>query len=460
MIKKQFVSYSIVIFVIAMVAEQLDYANHWISPYLLFYISLSVSLWYILQYRIRHLLSFDILFLLIYNLISFYNLIVDEADLNRLYFSFSNPTMYKTYIVSLLGLLAYILGSLVSDNIYSYRKNKTIIPESKKHYANIDKASSIMPYITLLYIIYLFITGQYVILFKYTNASQVDAANTVIVYSTILIFATSVFEFIRLKQMHISTLFGFMKHVNRLYLLLLVGLTLLLFFTGNRNESLFIIIPAIVLYDAYIRNITNRIFILGCIFGIVLMVLVGLTRQGDSSINQSISSLSTVDFVRDFSSAGLSNMYLIDLADHGLMDYGLNGIISLLSSVPFLGGFVVNLFDLQTLPRTALLTTNGMMGAHEIGGMGTGLVGDMYFTGKIFFVLIWMFFLGYVLSKIYHKIYGEKNVNVYMMILYAFMISDSIYYVRSEWYTPFRYIGFTALISYIFLNIEFKRKKV
>ena len=426
------------------------------SPYLYAICSLYISIGYLLKYRRNHLLCFELFFLLVYNLTSFFNLIVSADDLSRLYFSFSDNIIYKTYIVTSIGLCFFLLGCIFANRKVASSHMKNDVVKIKLDF-NTRLSANLMSYIVLLYIIYLYITKQYIILFKYVDSSQIDSAITVIVYLTILMLATSILEISRLRKLQCFTFRAILKNINKLYFLEVISITLLFFFTGNRNEAILIILPAIILFDSLLIPMSNKVLLLGASAAFLFNIVIGLTRSGDAY--EGFNNISFYEYVRDFSSTGLSNMYLIQYADDGHINYGLNGLVELFSSVPFLGGVIVELFDIQTMDRSALLTTKGMLGVNAVGGMGTGLVGDLYHTGLIYMVIIWMFLIGFLLAYLYANIYILKKSSIYTMAIYSYMVANSIYYIRSEWYTPFRYIGFTIIILFILSHL-FKTKRI
>ena len=162
--------------------------------------------------------------------------------------------------------------------------------------------------------------------------------------------------------------------------------------------------------------------------------------------------ISLFDMTRDFGYANIDSMYLIEDTDlHGAKGFNM-GIISLLSSIPFVGGMLVSLFGIEEFTRSAIATTEGMNITYT--GLGTSLVGDTYYTGGIIFVLVYFFLLGRLMSYLHSQFYFRKVINVYTLVIYAFMFSNAIYCLRSEWYTSFRYIGFSIVILFLCLTLK------
>ena len=140
--------------------------------------------------------------------------------------------------------------------------------------------------------------------------------------------------------------------------------------------------------------------------------------------------------------------------------YFTNPFLHLCSSVPFLGGIVVGAFDIESTVSSAVLVTDLYQARSNMhSGLGTSLIGDLYNTAKLPWVMFYLAILGYFLSDSYRKAYEGKTIGAYQLFIYVLLFSDSLYMMRSEWYSLFRYMGFTIIIFVVLKLIFFKNEK-
>ena len=86
-------------------------------------------------------------------------------------------------------------------------------------------------------------------------------------------------------------------------------------------------------------------------------------------------------------------------------------------------------------------------------GVGTSLLGDVYYTGSIIGLLLFYYLLGRLISHIYNILRYKKIYNIWYLVIYSQLFSFVVYYPRAEWSKPIRPIAFACII--IFLLIRF-----
>lgn len=211
-----------------------------------------------------------------------------------------------------------------------------------------------------------------------------------------------------------------------------------------------------VCYSILVKNITNKEFLVLFLAGFLLMVFIGFTRQTGVENGLDEMGFNLFEFTRDFGYANIDSMYLIGETDkNGVMGFNL-GIINLLSAIPFLGGISVSVFGIEEFTRSAVATSEGMGISYT--GLGTSLVGDTYYTGGIIFTSIYFYLLGRLMSYLHNRYYKRKIINIYTLVIYSFMLSNAIYCLRSEWYTSFRYIGFSIILLFVFGALKIRTR--
>ena len=156
---------------------------------------------------------------------------------------------------------------------------------------------------------------------------------------------------------------------------------------------------------------------------------------------------------QDLSFVDNNTKYLIDYADKNSPAGFKNALLNIFSSIPFLGGLFASVTGLTYDIRTTDLTTIGMkMSSNMESGLGTSLIGDLYYTGGIYFTLIYMYFFGKLIATLYRQFTIERRYNIWSLIIYLFLFSNVVYTIRAEWTMPFRYIGFSFIIL-LFLRV-------
>lgn len=425
-------------------------------------LSVFISVLYIVRYRMNSLLCYEFFFFPVYILSMFFTKLILENVSSEVFVSsvlstsFSNSIEAKGHIIQMIALLSFVTASSFFNDKYALTTLTSWQPLPHKKDAFYKTAVTILTMVMAVYIAYL--AGSEVISswFHYSG-NAIKYTNTDIVYCTIILLVLTVLESIRLYIQGCNSIGSFVKGVNKLYIgeiLLIAGILLM---SGNRNESLLIILPLFVAYSTLIKSISNRMFFIGLFGGIVLMIIVGLTRQ--DGIGTSVeSTISLYDATRDFGMIDRNSVYLVEYTDkHEPIGFS-NAIGNLFSSVPFLGGIAVDVLGIESDIRSTELTTLGMQVTSNMdSGLGTSLVGDLYYTGKTFFVVLFMLFMGWFNAYSYNKLFVFKSINPWILILYLFNFANVVYYVRAEWTMPFRYIGFAFTILLILGIIKNKK---
>ena len=431
------------------------------EAFLMFFLVASIG--YLYKSRKQNLFCFETFFLVFSLLINFFDYLVlsvasDTGLVGSLFNRYGEDTRFKTMYISNIVTLMFILGSYVSD--IKIEKKTSMVPQQTILNNNISvyelqTISKILTTITLLYFGYLFAIGYVSSWFRYGCDSS-SYTNTKVVYLTVLCLSSTIAQFAQYAGSTFDSVRSFIKKINKFYLAVIGIVTFLLLISGNRNEALYIILPMLACYSIIVKNITNKQFYFLFLLGFLLLVFIGLTRQtGVENGAGGGLNFDLFKFTHDFGYANIDSMYLIEDTDrNGFRGFN-NGFVVLLSSVPFLGGFVVTTFGIEEFTRSAVATTEGLDISYT--GLGTSLIGDTYYTGGIVFSIIFFYFLGRCMSYLHNRYYKDKIINIYNLSIYAFMFSNAIYCLRSEWYTSFRYIGFCIIVLYIVCHIKRKR---
>lgn len=419
-------------------------------PFLVF--SIIISVLYLIVYRRNSIFCCESFFLLLYILSTFfYDIVIenslDTSTVSAAFFntSFSPNIENKGILVNAISLVVFLLAA---SRVNEKTSNNLIEPE---FIIDRDFSSNILmlSIVTGAFILYLFATGVVSSWFQYSN-EVANYSNEEIVYLIMLFLVFTSLEFSRLYHYRCDSLKSFFQKVNKLYLIEILIISLLLLISGNRNECLLILLPLVLCYHIFIKSFNNKQFLIMLSVGAVLMVAIGLTRQTGSFDTLHGDDVSIYEITRDFGFVDNNTKYLIDFTDKNSPVGFKNALLNIFSSIPFFGGLVVSVTGLTYDVRTTELTTLGMQVSSNLdSGLGTSLMGDLYYTGGFIFTIAFMYFFGWLLATLYRRFEIEKKYNVWILIIYLFMFSNVIYFIRAEWTMPFRYIGFSFVILFI-----------
>lgn len=425
-----------------------------------------VSISYLLRYRRKELLCFETIFFSLYILSVFFKELVlekvlDDSTISPLfYFFFPTEVENKGTLLQSIGFMAFVIAAAMQNNKYYSRQ----VRNGSAHCGfnicyDFRNAIKILSILILGYILVLYFNGTIASWFHYSGTVS-NYTNEAIVYLTILFLVLTVFQFSELNVRGCNGFSMSLRAVNRIYLFDLLVVSVLLLISGNRNEALLILIPPIIAYSVLIKKISNRTFLIGVVAGAIIMIVIGVTRQlGVSSEAIASSNISLFEATRDFGVVDRNTDYLIWYTDTHNPIMFKNAFLVLLSSVPFLGGVSASLFDIQSDMRSTEITTLGMqLQSNMDSGLGTSLIGDLYYTGSFPFVLVFMFFFGWLIAYLHNRFVVRKSYSMWLLLIYLYLMANVVYYIRAEWTMPLRYIGFSFVVA-LFFNIFFVHKR-
>ena len=412
-----------------------------------------ISIYFFLKERKESILCPEILILPVFFIMSFYREIVLENApfiVSRIYDQFTEEQYKRGLCVHMIAFFSLMIGESFISVGKGRNEKMTLL-----NHINLLLAQRSLIFLTLILILYSFVSGKMMILHKYDSIVG-NAQNTYIVFITIALFVSTILEFARLNRLNVESCVNLFKNINKLYLILILFFAITLLKTGNRGEALLVIFPVLFSYSFLIRRISNKLFVVFLLIGIPIMVFIGLIRSGNTF---SINEISVLNSFRDFGGAYLTQTGLIQYTDtYGILGLGI-GLRRLFSSIPFLGGFIQAIYPSSYTydDNSAILATNMFQLENNMdSGLGTSLVGDLYYSGGIIWVISYMIILGWFMSYCYKCINVYKSLGVLNFMIYIWLCSNSIYMMRAEWYSMFRYFGFSIVII-LCLRLFFKK---
>ena len=413
---------------------------------------------YIIIYRRNDIFCYETIFFILFVLSVYFrdivldNLFDDSMVSSVLYTTFPPKIENAGVIVQSLSLIVFLLGAARINN-------QPLITSPCNSFSIKNDFTAIGRLLGIIeggYIAYLFFSGLIFSWFQYSG-NATDYSNANIVYLTTLFLVHTSVEFARLNTKGCNNFNLFFKNVNKVYFIEISLISIFLLLSGNRNECLLILLPMIIAYSIFIKHITNKVFWVLLVTGASVMVFIGVTRQ-IGVLQSNGDPITLFESTRDFGFIDNNTKYLIETVEKNGPIYFKNTFLNFVSAIPFLGGLVVYLTGLQYDIRSTDLTTDGMqLESNMDSGLGTSLVGDLYYTGGFWFTILFMYFFGVVLAKQYRRFMIERNFNIWSIMVYLFMFSNVVYYIRAEWTMPIRYIGFSFVI-YLVLKVFVKQK--
>lgn len=236
---------------------------------------------------------------------------------------------------------------------------------------------------------------------------------------------------------------------------------------GDRGPALSTILIIFGLYSSYINKIKLFQIIPISIFGIFLMRLVGEGRvSGEISDEGNIISrgLESIEFNVD----GYYNMTLdfvinswtlyigVEYSDINGIDWGSTFLKPLLGVFPFLQGLVEST-GLVRLTSPSEIFTNIGLGNDPTWGLGTNLISSVYIAYGLIGCIILFFTLGFIVEKF--RVNSYIKGNIFSHIVYFSLLGYAVYYPRTDFLMPLKFIVWTCVIYIILTNFKLLKAK-
>lgn len=400
-------------------------------------IYIAINFYYIKWVKNGELLNFEFFFAISFFLCSFITpIILPLLDnwYSRLFLD-SPDVQFRTYIISMVGYLFYMLGLLIFKN----KSNEHI-----EYFDNIInyKLVKISNSVCSIFILFFLLTGGTALLKLYSHTEHLENRlgtwGLFLVYSIISYTISVLINFLFLKQnkrnlFEMPTLFW----VNSAILFLMLALS------GYRSNLLQIAIPVFYVYNRYYKEIAKGKVIIFIVIGTLFALYSGFTRGGE---NLDFHTFEFISIFRDFSYANAANIYLIDYADNNGFTYGTNWILQILSVIPFLQSLFILLFGQSFIAQSSSSFFTDELSEGN-GGLGTGIIGDLYYSAGLVGVCFFMFLLGLFCRKVSS---GKSLVVIVMCLIF---VGNSIFACRVEFFYIVRFMAFSAIIMWLELKM-------
>lgn len=401
---------------------------------------------YLAKYKKDNLFCFELLFAISFFLCSFISpfvLPLLDSWHSRVFID-TNDMQIKCYAVSYVGYLAYLIGLGVN-------KSSTFKSENSLSFTFDKKTVLTSNVICLLFIILFYLNGGTKMWTLYVDSQNLsDLSERLGSWGQFLSYAMYVYVVCIVttfqgENIVKRTVTGFAKSIPLLFYINTISLVVPLLFSGYRSNALQLLIPGLMIYSIAVKRIkTSQLFML-LMIGFVILQIIGFTRSGDSL---SGAVMDTASLMRDFIPANGANSYLISYVDENGPTWGSNMLLPILSIVPYLQSIALSIVD-----RGSLAPVSSSFYTKEFdswSGLGTNIIGDLYYSFDLWGVVILMFMYGVFLKMI------SNYKSPYQMVLFAMFTGNALFAPRVEYCYIIRTMTWGAFLMWLIIKMNKK----
>ncbi len=425
---------------------------------------ISSAVYYLKKFRKGFIMSFELIFFVVFFFVTYtYSLFAYDKYEMRLILDVSHATVVKSVYISTLGFLAFLNGAALVG-IPLKKETSTSYETTFTQHVPYENVTKILNYITLIILILFFVFEGKIVASRYNEFRTIEASDIFLTYLRILIIISTAYEFIRLLHLEVNTFSLFMKNVKKIYLFntLIPGLFYVII--GFRSEFLTILLTVFFAYIIFIRNIKLGYLLLGFLVGFLLLGYIKFIRGfNDVDVNQvkDMGGFTFLGFISEFFYTSFTLFELTEFTDLHGCTYGSNIILQIFSFVPFLQSLVVFLFKIdinaQEIATSSTFISDYILGVDRGWGLGTHVIGDLYYSFGLPGVIVLMFLLGFIISKLTKKIVYDRKISLPSTIILLVFFSQSFFLSRVEFFRPVRDIGFILFI-YLIIQLSVSKK--
>ena len=217
--------------------------------------------------------------------------------------------------------------------------------------------------------------------------------------------------------------------------------------SGYRSQAIQLLFPAVMMYVTYIKPIPLKRLIVLMPMGVALMIVIGFTRIGESV---SLSGTDSTEYFRDYLMEGAGGVWLLEYTEQNGPTWGSNAILQIVSFIPFAQSLLVAMFGKDAFTESSsIMFTNSFR--DDGTGLGTNMVGDLYYTFGIVGIIVCMYLLGWALRKVL------KPQGLYQLLILLLLVGNSVFSTRVEFFYLFRSLGFAVIFLYLIQTLTSKK---
>lgn len=384
-------------------------------------------------YKKKNIVNFEFFFALAFFCACFLTYFIIKEGEGFAYFTFSsNPSsLVKGIALAMVGYHCYLCGLM---SINTNCKSQEFNIDSLRMSRNAAFWSNIICILT--FCIFMIFGGINVLHIYSGEASREGDYIGVLVY-WVLVYSVAVFaNFSSMNFNNSKGLIANLFSLDKLFIINTLIIAIFLLMSGFRSQAIQVILPLLICFGVFIKQIPARNVFLILICGMVLMMIIGMTRSG----SEFESDLSYITYLRDFNAANSSLGFFIDEVERKGVTGGSNYIPQVLSIVPYLQSITSNIVDFDTFatPSSRYFTWNFDSGS----GLGTNIIADIYYTFGFVGVVTLMFILGRMCTVL------STYKNKYYFLIYIIFTGNAIFSARVEFPYVLRMLAWGCLFLF------------
>lgn len=419
---------------------------------------LVITLFYLLQNYIlfsskeyKNIASFEFLFFISFFICSFiYPIFYYPIDpYVNIYAVFPFNQNIITYATSLAGLAysSYLLGFTTI-----IKKGKANDSFSNLPYISNSAVIAIAIVSLLSFLGYLLAGGLSHLQAVYQDSANLDEVGLFSYFNNIFNVSTLLLAMFVLRMKS--------KNIRNIILAYILISLILVLATGSRTIVIAILSILLVSYSKTVKSLSKPVIFSALTVGIVLMSFIMQFREdGNLSLKDYSTTIagSKLDVFMDLIITTRNLYVLVDFTDSNFKSYFITAIEPLLSPIPTLSKYIIN-FNLPIDIMGGRFPTFLEFGPNSTYGLGTNIVGEMYFSFGIYGVVIISYILGRVIK--YSK---DRADNKYFYFIYFYFVSIAIFYPRGFYLPNMRNLVWGLIflwLIYKFLKLNDSEKRM
>lgn len=397
-------------------------------------INISTFIYYTRKYQRDNLLSFHFLFSLSYFLSVYAYFIIGRGHIDysgyKILLNINNELfVIKALVVSTMAYLIYIFGAYLANN-------------RKKDWETVNYTySKEAEWICFLLSFVLFLLF---FIFKTRIIVRAEFTEAILLYTVVV--------FLNNKVLGTNSLRLFFRR-NKLYCFLFILSCYFFLVMGSRHGFLTIFLPAVVLFSLYIKTIRKRYIFIGIILFWLLFIWVKYARV--DMLDEF--NMKNMSLFGDFLPASLATPFFIEYTESYGYTYGSNYLLVVLSIIPFLAGLVQKSGFVSAQESHYFFTTY-INGEDFDSGLGTSMVGDLYYSFGFIGVVVAFFLVGYFSSWLHHENTTNPLASPYAGIAFCGLMSEAFFMTRGVFLIVVKPIAFMFIVYFIITIITRQRR--
>ena len=377
--------------------------------------------------------DFDTLFIAFCSVEHFMGfLYVNTEEFDMLFYRGIDTTLViKGSLLAFVGMTSYMVGAARTE------RNTNLIREK----AVADKQHKVLPtgllfaLFVVCYAIFIYFGGLSYFAAQYKEGVGVVAGNARIFQ---MISLMTVFSNIICAKLILDYLqHGKFPKFGWIILGVTTFIGLQVVMVGNRTVFSYLLLPYILCFFAYVKNMNLIKTSVVLVIGVIAMYAIQIIRQGGDTYSTSLFRM-----LSDVIVPSQTFLASLEYVDKFGLNYGQSFLPSLFGLIPGLATFIGD----SAKMGSAEILTGFLYDGSNNSGMGTTIIADIYLSFGFVGVIILMYFLGCFVHKTWKNTMND-------MLIQVSLFSTCVFMGRSAYLSPLRLIVWSIIICWILTGL-------